>query len=106
MSNFLRRFKKEKEPNWKELYEIELNNRKKYEKRYREKCKDYIELQKEKGLPELKKALMEITDERDFLKEDRAKLYIQLEDTRNELELLKQPKKCGRKKKESEKNGE
>lgn len=99
MSNFLKRFSKEKK-NYKELYEIELNNRQKYEKRYREKCKDYVNLQKEKGLPELKKALMEITNERDFLKEDRAKLYIQLEDARNELELLKQPKKRGRKKKE------
>lgn len=105
MSNFLKRFSKEKK-NYKELYEIELHNRKMYEQRYKEKCKDYINLQKEKGLPELKKALMEITNERDFLKEDRARLYVELEDTRNELNMLKTPKKRGRKKKESKKDGE
>lgn len=86
MSNILKKIKK---PNYKELYEIELNNRKKYEKRYREKCKDYIELQKEKGLPELKKALMKITDERDFLKEDRARLFVKLEDLENDIKLGK-----------------
>ena len=100
MSNFLRKFRKEKEPNWKELYEIELNNRKKYEKRYREKCKDYIDLQKEKGLDKLKLELMKISDdltkaqeELSFVKEDRAKLYIQLEDTRNELKTERNKKK-------------
>ena len=86
MSNILRKFKK---TNYKELYEIELNNRKKYEKRYREKCRDYIALQKEKGLPELKQALMKITDERDFLKEDRARLFVQLEDLKNDIKLGK-----------------
>ena len=89
MSNFLRKFRREEKKNYKELYEIELNNRQKYEKRYREKCKDYIALQKEKGLPELKKLLMETTDERDFLKEDRAKLYIELEDLKNKIKLEK-----------------
>ena len=63
--------------------------RKKYEKRYREKCRDYIALQKEKGLPELKQALMKITDERDFLKEDRARLFVQLEDLKNDIKLGK-----------------
>lgn len=99
MSNFFKKFGKEKK-NYKELYEIELNNRKKYEKRYKEIHQEYINLQKEKGLPELKKALMQITDERDFLKEDRAKLYVELEDLKNELNILKAPKKRGRKKKE------
>ena len=98
MSSFLKKFGKEKK-NYKELYEIELNNRQKYEKRYREKCRDYITLQKEKGLPELKQALMQITDERDFLKEDRARLYVELEDLRNQIKLEK-PKKT-RKKKEN-----
>lgn len=98
MSSFLKKFGKEKK-NYKELYEIELNNRQKYEKRYREKCRDYIALQKEKGLPELKQALMQITDERDFLKEDRARLYVELEDLRNQIKLEK-PKKT-RKKKEN-----
>ena len=93
MSSFLRKFKREEKKNYKELYEIELNNRKKYEQRYREKCRDYINLQKEKGIGELKKALMQITDERDFLKEDRAKLYIELEDIRNELNILKEANK-------------
>ena len=98
MSSFLKKFGKEKK-NYKELYEIELNNRQKYEKRYREKCRDYIALKKEKGLPELKQALMQITDERDFLKEDRARLYVELEDLRNQIKLEK-PKKT-RKKKEN-----
>lgn len=94
MSNILKKFKKDKK-NYKELYEIELNNRKKYEKRYREKCRDYIELQKEKGLPELKMELMKISDERDFLKEDRARLFVELEDLKNDIKL-------GKYKKESE----
>ena len=101
MSNMLRKFRKEK-PNYKELYETELNNRKKYEKRYREKCSDYIALQKEKGIDELRKKLMEISDELDnakveisFLKEDRSKLYLQLEDTRNELEIERNKNKNG-----------
>lgn len=98
MSNFLKKFGKEKK-NYKELYEIELENRKKYEKRYREKCKDYIALQEEKGLPELKKSLMELSDERDILKEDRARLYVQLEDARNEIKILEAKKKTTRKKK-------
>ena len=98
MSNFLKRIGKEKK-NYKELYEIEVENRKKYEKRYREKCKDYIALQEEKGLPELKKSLMELSDERDILKEDRARLYVQLEDARNEIKILEAKKKTTRKKK-------
>lgn len=101
MSNMLRKFRKEKQ-NYKELYEIELNNRKKYEKRYREKCREYIDLQKDKGIGELRKKLMEISDELDnakveisFLKEDRSKLYLQLEDTRNELEIERNKNKNG-----------
>jgi hypothetical protein len=42
----------------------------------------------------MRKKLMEISDELDnakveisFLKEDRSKLYVQLEDTKNELEI-------------------
>ncbi len=94
MSSILKKFRKEKKPNYKELYEIELENRKKYEKRYREKCNEYIELQKEKGIGELRKRLMETTDKLDnakeqiaFLKQDRSKLYVKLEDLRNELEI-------------------
>lgn len=87
MSSFLRKFKREKEPNYKELYEIELNNRKKYEKRYREKCNEYIELQKQSGISDLRKKLMEISDELSFVKEDRAKLYLELEDLKNKIKL-------------------
>lgn len=97
MSNILRKFRKEKkepELDYKFLYETEFNNRKKYEKRYREKCKENIELQKGTGIAELRKQLMKTADELEktkneleFVKEDRAKLYVQLEDTRNELEL-------------------
>ena len=101
MSNFLKKLGKEKK-NYKELYEIEVENRKKYEKRYREKCRDYIALQEEKGLPELKKTLMELSDERDFLKEDRSKLYVQLEDARNEIKTLKAKKKTTTRKKKGE----
>lgn len=106
MSNILRRFKREEKKDYKELYEIELNNRKKYEQRYREKCRDYISLQKEKGIGELKKALMQITDERDFLKEDRAKLYVELEDIRNELNILKEANKKNTSKKKKESKNE
>ena len=95
MSNFLSKFKK---PNYKELYEIELNNRKLYEKRYNEIKKENVELQKSSGIAEIRKKLEMAINEIAFLKEDRAKLYIQLEDARNELDLLKSKKKGGKKK--------
>lgn len=100
MSNMLKKFRKEKK-DYRVLYEIELENRKRYEQRYREKCRDYIALQKDKGIGELRKKLMEISDELNnakveisFLKEDRSKLYLQLEDTRNELEIERNNKQC------------
>lgn len=102
MSSFLRKFKREKEPDYKNLYEIELNNRKKYEKRYRQKCAESIELQKQTGIADLRKELMKISDELEktkeelsFVKEDRSKLYLQLEDTRNELEIERNKNKNG-----------
>lgn len=94
MSNFLSKFKK---PNYKELYEIELNNRKLYEKRYNEIKKENIELQKSSGIAEIRKKLDIALSEIAFLKEDRARLYVQLEDTRNELDMLKSKKKGGKK---------
>lgn len=103
MSSFLRKFKREKEPNYKELYEIELNNRKKYEKRYRQKCAESIELQKQTGIADLRKKLMQVSDELEQkklelseIKEDRSKLYVKLEDTRNELEIERNKNKNGK----------
>lgn len=86
MSSIISKITKNK---YKTLYETELNNRKMYEKRYRELKKQYEDLQKEKGIGDLRKKIMELTDENAFLKEDRAKLYIQLEDLRNEKEMKK-----------------
>ena len=86
MSNFLSKFKK---PNYKELYETELNNRRLYEKRYKEIQKENVELQKSSGIAEIRKKLEMAINEIAFLKEDRAKLYVQLEDTRNELDFIK-----------------
>lgn len=105
MSNFLRKFRKEKK-DYKTLYETELNNRKIIELRYKELKNENIELQKGTGLAELRVKFNKALDEIEMLRKDRATLYVQREDLQNELELLKQPKKCGRKKKESEKNGE
>ena len=95
MSNFLSKFRKEKK-DYKFLYETEVNNRKIIELRYKELKDENIELQKETGLAELRvkynKALAEIS----FLREDRSRLYLQLEDARNELSFLKRKKKGGR----------
>lgn len=86
MSNFLSKFNK---PNYKQLYETEVNNRKLYEQRYKEIKKENVELQKSSGIADIRVKLKQAVDEIAFLKEDRAKLYIQLEDTRNELNMLK-----------------
>ena len=80
---------------YKKLYEIEKNNRQMYERRYKEVIQENINLQKETGLADLRKQLNQALDEIAFLKEDRAKLYIQLEDARNELDMLKGNKKNG-----------
>lgn len=86
MSNLLRKFRKEKK-DYKTLYETELNNRKLIELRYKEVIKENIELQKETGLANLRVKYNKALDEIHFLKEDRAKLYVQLEDLRNENNL-------------------
>lgn len=88
MSNLLRKFRKEKK-DYKTLYESELNNRKIIELRYKELKNENIELQKGTGLAELRVKYNKALDEIHFLKEDRANLYIQLEDTRNENKILK-----------------
>lgn len=90
--------KKIKRKDYKALYEAELNNRKIFEQRYKELKKENIELQKETGLADLRVRYNKALDEIAFLKEDRAKLYLQREDLQNELDLLKGKKKGGKKK--------
>lgn len=85
--------KRDERLKYRNLYETELHNRKMYERRYKEVIQENINLQKETGLADLRKQLNQALDEIAFLKEDRAKLYIQLEDARNELDMLKGNKK-------------
>lgn len=86
--------KKESKLTYKQLYEIELNNRKMYEQRYKEVIEENYKLQQGTGVAEIRKENNELKDKIFDLnvqlceiKEDRAKLYIQLEDLRNEKEL-------------------
>lgn len=79
--------KKLKRKDYKALYETELNNRKIFEQRYKELKKENIELQKETGLADLRVRYNQALDKISFLREDRTKLYLQLEDLRNEVEL-------------------
>lgn len=88
--------KRDERLKYKNLYEIELNNRKMYEKRYKEVIEENINLQKETGIADLRKQLNEALNEVAFLKEDRTKLYLQLEDARNELSMLKGNKENGK----------
>ena len=88
--------KKDERLKYKNLYESELHNRKMYEQRYRIIEKQYQELQKESGIAELRKENMKLQEELAFVKEDRAKLYVQLEDARNELDMLKGNKENGK----------
>lgn len=82
-----------KRKDYKTLYETELNNRKVIEQRYKELKKENIELQKETGIADLRVKYNKALDEIAFLKEDRAKLYLQREDAINELNMLKSKKK-------------
>ena len=75
--------------NYKDLYKKELNNRKLYEERYKEVIIENVELQKKTGIAKLKKQLADTMDELFFIKKDRAIIFCQLEDTRNELKQLK-----------------
>ena len=88
--------KRDERLKYKNLYETELNNRKMYEKRYKEVIEENINLQKETGIADLRKQLNEALNEVAFLKEDRTKLYLQLEDARNELNMLKGNKENGK----------
>ena len=55
--------KKESKLTYKQLYEIELNNRKMYEQQYRKKCEENVELQKETELPELRLKIRQLSAE-------------------------------------------
>lgn len=49
-----KRKRKESKLTYKQLYEIELHNRKMYEKRYKEICEENIKIQEGSELPELR----------------------------------------------------
>lgn len=76
---------------YKKLYEIEKNNRKLYEKRYKEIYEENLKLQESTGIAELRK--------------ENTKLKLELEDTLGFLEQEKQAKEFLLKERE-EKNGE
>lgn len=67
--------KKQEQKDYKTLYEIELNNRKLYEQRYKEIHEKYVELQNSSGIAELRKENLKLTVENDFLKDNAEKLY-------------------------------
>ena len=98
MSNFLRKISSKK---YKELYETELRNRKAYEERYKQIHEQYVELQKESGLAELRKTNINLITENHILEKDNkelnelvAKLRIELEDTKGFLEQEKEVTKA------------
>lgn len=53
--------KKESKLTYKQLYEIELNNRKMYEQQYRKKCEENVELQKGTELPKLRLQIRQLS---------------------------------------------
>lgn len=67
--------KKQEQKDYKTLYKTELNNRKLYEQRYKEIHGKYIELQNSSGIAELRKENLKLTVENDFLKDNAEKLY-------------------------------
>lgn len=71
--------------NYKALYESELNNRKMYEKRYREVEKKYRDLQQNKGVGDLRKQLMYLKDTNYELKAQVAQLKFDVEDLKGFL---------------------
>ena len=81
-----------KQINYKNLYETELNNRKMYEKRYREIEKQYQDLQRNKGIGIMKKELMKLKDANYELKATVAQLKFDLEDLRGFYNQEKQAK--------------
>lgn len=92
MSSFTSKFSKKRKSDYKELYETELHNRKMYEERYKEICKENANLQKETGIADLRKQLTKLSDENYALKEENAKLKLELEDTQKFLEQETQAK--------------
>lgn len=58
-----KRKRKESKLTYKQLYEIELNNRKMYEKRYKEICEENIKIQEGSELPELRLKIRQLSAE-------------------------------------------
>ena len=90
-----------KQISYKDLYETELNNRKMYEKRYREIEKQYQDLQRNKGIGNLKKELMRLKDDNYDLKAQVAQLKFDLEDLRGFYNQEKQAKEYLKKEREN-----
>ena len=97
MSNFLRKITRNKNKDYKVLYETELQNRKAYETRYKQIKEENIELQKGSGLAELRKTNIKLMEENHILTNDNkelnelvAKLRIELEDCCGFLEQEKE----------------
>jgi len=67
--------------NYKKLYKIEVENRKKYEQRYREVKKMNEDLQVSTGFAEMNKKINELKQENYELKMIRTRIAIELEDT-------------------------
>ena len=78
--------------NWKKLYQTEYNNRKLYEKRYREVKLENEELQKKAGLAKLRKENMELRQQILDLKIQKTDLLIQLDDLKGFYKQEKQAK--------------
>jgi chromosome segregation ATPase len=77
---------------YKKLYKIELENRKKYEKRYKEIKKFNEELQKSTGFAELNKKLNDTLQDLQDYKVSHTALAIELEDTQGFLRQERQAK--------------
>lgn len=66
MSSIVRKTKKkETKLTYKQLYEIELNNRKMYEKRYKEICEENIKIQEGSELPKLRLQIRQLSSDLD-----------------------------------------
>lgn len=78
--------------NWKKLYQTEYNNRKLYEKRYRELKVENEELQKKTGLAKLRKKNNILRQQVIDLKIQRADLLIKLDDLQGFYNQEKQAK--------------
>lgn len=57
--------KKESKLTYKQLYEIELNNRKLYEEQYKKICQENIEIQKGSELPKLRLQIRQLNSDLD-----------------------------------------